>query len=331
MTLLLLITAPLAVVAFILLTVRSLIYVPLDRSGEPVVFEIVSGESSVAIAQRLEDEGLVKSAYAFLSYNFYRGRHQDLKAGRYEISPAMNTSEISAKIAEGRALPELVITFPEGLNLRQWQERLEPHFPSIDLFAYTVSDFWDDFPFLRDAPAEATLEGYLYPDTYYFSKQTEGRQLVNRFLANFQRQLGDLLEEIEARGENIHHQVIKASLIEKEVRSWDDKRLVAGLINRRLEIGMPLQICATITYLTGRASSRVTTAETQIDSPYNTYLYPGLPVGPICNPGKKSLQAVLNPSQSNYLFYLSTPEGETIFSRNLDEHNRARAKYLNNS
>jgi len=122
--------------------------------------------------------------------------------------------------------------------------------------------------------------------------------------------------------------VIMASLIEREVREWTDKRLVVGLIERRLSIGMPLQIDATITYLTGRASTAITISETRIDSPYNTYLHPGLPIGPICHPGRLSFQAVMDPKESDYLFYLSTPESKTIFSRTLEEHNRAKAQYL---
>ncbi len=308
--------------------IQGLVFQPADQTGESVVFEVASGERGVAIAQRLEDEGLVKSAYAFFAYNVALGRYQQMKAGRYLLSPAMTAAEISEAIFYGESLPEIAITFPEGLNLRQWQERMVEYFPEIDLTSYRVGDFQEEFSFLADASPEATLEGYLYPDTYYFNRQANHKDLVRRFLSNFERRLGDLIEEFEREGGNIHELVIKASLVEKEVSKMEDKKKVAGLIERRLRLGMPLQMCATITYLTGRASTQVSRAETEIDSPYNTYRYPGLPHGPICHPGRESFEAVLNYQLSEYLYYLSTPEGETIFSRTLDEHNRAKNNHL---
>ncbi len=306
----------------------SLVYQPVDINGLEVVFEIEPGQESILIAQRLEDGGLIKSAYAFLVYNIFTGGYDRLRAGQYQLSPADNIAEISRKIVSERPLPEVVVTIPGGLNLRQWQERLEDYFPELDLASYRIADFSHDFDFLADAPAEATLEGYLFPDTYHFNRQTDPEVMVRTFLVNFERRLADLLIQAKEQNKNIHHLVILASLIEREVREWADKRLVAGLIERRRSIGMPLQIDATITYLTGRASTAITISETKIDSSYNTYLYPGLPIGPICHPGRLSFQAVMDPKESDYLFYLSTPEGETIFSRTLEEHNRAKAKYL---
>lgn len=119
-----------------------------------------------------------------------------------------------------------------------------------------------------------------------------------------------------------------ASLVEKEVKTLEDKKLVSGVLWKRLENGMPLQVDATISYITGKKNAKILIADTQIDSPYNTYKYRGLPLGPISNPGLDSIVAALYPQESSYWYYLSTPEGQTIFSRTLDEHNQARAKYL---
>jgi UPF0755 protein len=119
-----------------------------------------------------------------------------------------------------------------------------------------------------------------------------------------------------------------ASLLEKEVKSLEDKKIVSGILWKRLENNMPLQVDATISFITGKKDANISIEETKIDSPYNTYKYRGLPLGPICNPGLESIIAAIYPETSNYWFYLSTPEGKTIFSKTLDEHNIAKQKYL---
>lgn len=318
---------PLLVLGFTYGLIQIFVFQPVDVSGSEVIFEIEPGERGVAIIQNLRDEGLIKNTYVFFAYSFYTGHYQQIKAGRYLLSPAMNMVEIANVLSRGQALPDVVLTFPEGLNLRQWQERVEENFPEVDLLSYKVGQFQDEFDFLADAPAEASLEGYLYPDTYYFDYQTEAEQMIGRFLLNFERQLGELIEEASLMGKDIHDLVIVASLLEKEVPA-EDQPLVAGIINRRLEIGMPLQIDATITYVTGQTTTRISIEDTQIDSPYNTYRYRGLPYGPISNFSRISFEAALYPETSDYLFYLSKPNGETVFSRTLAEHNQAKAKYL---
>ena len=122
-----------------------------------------------------------------------------------------------------------------------------------------------------------------------------------------------------------------ASLIEKEVKTPEDKKIVSGILWKRLENSIPLQVDATISYITGKKGDSVSIEETKIDSPYNTYKYKGLPLGPISNPGLESIIASIYPENSDYWYYLSTPEGKTIFSKTLEEHNIAKAKYLKNN
>jgi UPF0755 protein len=327
-TLLLILMGPMIFLGSAYFLIQSFIFQPLNQAGEEVFFEIITGEGAVSISQRLEEEGIIKNAYAFFAYNIFLNQYNQIKAGRYLLSPSMTVIEISKKIIKGDSLPEIKITFPEGWNLKQWQERTVEYFPEINLLDYRVEQFKDDFEFLEDAPPGSTLEGYLYPDTYYFNYQTEADEVVRTFLINFDNRLSDLIEQASVQKLNWHDLVIVASLLEKEIQSDEDRRLVAGLINNRLAIGMPLQIDATITYLTGKANVKVTKSETEINSLYNTYLYVGLPAGPICHPGRASIEASLSPEENNYLYYLSTPNGETIFSRTLTEHNQAKAQYL---
>ena len=134
--------------------------------------------------------------------------------------------------------------------------------------------------------------------------------------------------EILGQEKTIFEIITMASLLEKEVKAFEDKKLVSGILWKRLENKMPLQVDATITYITGKKSSKVSLDETKIDSPYNTYKYKGLPPGPISNPGLESIVAAIYPKKLDYLYYLSTPEGETIFSKTFEEHKRAKEQYF---
>ena len=146
---------------------------------------------------------------------------------------------------------------------------------------------------------------------------------------NFDKKLTtDLREEIQKQGKTIFEIVTMASLIEKEVREKEDKEIVSGILWKRLKNNIPLQVDATISYITGKQTTKISREETQIDSPYNTYKYLGLPIGPICNPGIDSIKAAIYPKNSQHWYYLSTSEGKTIFSETLEEHNLAKAKYL---
>jgi UPF0755 protein len=158
---------------------------------------------------------------------------------------------------------------------------------------------------------------------------SEAKDLVKKMLDNFDDKLTpDLRAEIKKQGKTIFEIITMASLIEKEVITKEDKEMVSGIFWRRMKIGMPLDSCATIAYVLGVNKWRYSYEDTRIPSPYNTYLNAGLPLGPICNPGLESITAAVYPKTSAFLFYLSTPEGETIYSRTLEEHNIAKAKYL---
>ena len=238
------------------------------------------------------------------------------------------------------------MTIIEGWNLRNIGLYLENKemfmteelfelvgFPLIDYSKATdllkPKDFSEEFDFLEDKPKNLGLEGYLFPDTYEIFFEEGIEDIVRRMLDNFDRKLTlELKEEIASQKKSIFEIVTMASLIEKEVRTIEDKKIVSGILWKRLKSRMPLQVDATISYITGRKTTEITKEELKINSPYNTYKYKGLPLGPICNPGLESIKAAIYPKQSEYWFYLSTPEGETIFSKTLREHNEAITKYL---
>ena len=184
--------------------------------------------------------------------------------------------------------------------------------------------------FLNDAPADANLEGYLFPDTYRIFRDATAEDIIAKMLDNFNGKLSPAMRaDISKQGKSIHDIVVMSSIVEKEVRSAADKKIVAGILYKRLELGMKLEVDVTINYISGKNNPSSALEDLQIDSPYNTYKYYGLPPGPIANPGLDAIMAAIYPEKSPYLFYLNRQDtGETIFSKTYEEHLRNKAKYL---
>lgn len=325
------------------------IYLAKDSNSQTEKLLLIKrGEGIEEISVNLEKEGLIRNKASFKTYIFLTGKVKKLQAGEYLLSPSMTVSEIIEKLVSGSTVKEK-ITIIEGWNLRdvgwylenkgmfQAEELFElVGFPMIDYSKVTdlpePKDFSQEYGFLEDKPEKAGLEGYLFPDTYYVGRGAAIEEIVKVALDNFDEKLTpELREEISKQDKTIFEIITVASLIEKEVRTVEDKKIVSGILWKRLERGIPLQVDATITYITGKKTTKISKEETQIDSLYNTYKYRGLPLGPICNPGFESILASVYYENSDYLYYLSTLEGETIFSETLEEHNIAKAKYLKNN
>jgi len=179
---------------------------------------------------------------------------------------------------------------------------------------------------LREIPAAADLEGYLFPDTYQLPENASIDDLITPALENFSAKL-DLLgrEKIAAKNLSVRDTVIMASILEKEVRTLEDKKIAAGILWKRLGAGMPLQTDATLLYYKAGSPDHI---NKDLDSPYNTYKHTGLPPGPVCNPGFDSLEAAIEPVQTDYWYYLSAADGATVFSKTYDEHLQNIARYL---
>ncbi|MDO8470459.1 MAG: endolytic transglycosylase MltG [bacterium] len=288
------------------------ILIPLNNSQEKTIFHIEKGEGSEKIAMYLEEEGIIRSSAVFRLYVLATGLSRNLKAGDYELSSSMNVASIAGKIVSGDIAKE-TLTIIEGWSRKDiaqyLQEKGIPHGKDLEGSSY------------------AELEGYLFPDTYTVRKGADLKEVIALMRDTFDTKITqEMKDQALSDGRSFKDIITMASLIEKEVRIIDDKRIASGILWKRLEIGMPLQVDATITYVTGNA--KVSVADTKIDSPYNTYQYRGLPAGPIANPGIESIQAALNPEATSYLYYLSTPEGKTVFNRTLQEHNEAKAEHL---
>jgi len=317
--------------------IYSGIFFPKNPFSEDRIFSIKKGENVKDISLNLEKKGLIRDSIFFEIYISFRGLERDLKAGDYLLSSSMSASEIADRIYSGETLRQK-ITIIEGWKIEDIGDYLEQEgiFEKEDFFEAVGSPlannekyFFTDYSFLDRKIVN--LEGYLFPDTYYVSKSDSLEEVIRKMLDNFDRKIDvEIREEIKKQKKTLFEIITLASLLEKEVSSLQDKKIVAGILQKRMSIGMPLQVDATITYITGKRSVKVSRQDTKIDSPYNTYKYKGLPLGPICNPGIESIHASLYPESSDYLYYLSTPEGETVYSKTLEEHNIAKEKYLNN-
>lgn len=287
------------------------IFTPKDfNSKEEIIFQIEKGQSSKEIALNLKKEGLIRWEPFFRIYVLTRGIAGKLQTGYYLLSPLMNIPEIARKFSEGEVIKEK-ITIIEGWNLRN----IGFYFENKGI--YQAEELWELVGFPLDSQSQ---EGYLFPDTYEITYGMELEKIIETMTNNFSKKTADLKITSEI--------IIVASLLEKEVRTKEDKEIASGIFWKRLEIAKPLESCATIAYIKGVDQWRYSYQDTRIESPYNTYLNLGLPPGPICNPGLESILAALYPKSSDYWYYLSTPEGETIFSKTLEEHNIAKSKYL---
>jgi len=278
------------------------IYIPIGSSNS-VLFSVKKGESLDVIASNLQEQGLIRHKSFFSAYAIFKNKTRSLKAGEYELSFSMAVPDILEKISSGDRIRK-TITIIEGWGIEDIEDYLEA------------------------GPIDPELEGYLFPDTYEIYPQDQLEDIVQKMKDNFEVKIKPFEKEIEQQGKTIEDIIIMASIIEKEVRTIEDKKVVSGILWKRIKSNMPLQVDATISYITGRKSTKITKQELAIDSPYNTYKYKGLPPGPICSPGLDSIKAAIYPVSTKYWFYLSTPEGETIFSTTLKEHEQARKKYL---
>jgi UPF0755 protein len=312
---------------------------PVSQQFQEQTFIVQKGESLRQISQHLEKEGLINQDYWFKFYVLMKGWAAHLQAGEYLLSPSMDISQIAQKIVKGEAISQdIQVTIPEGFTLKQIDARLaqvgliQPgeliNFDPTQVSSFSPSTFLEQKG-AGQAFQVSGLEGYLFPDTYRFEKDTSLETVVKKMLDNFDRKLDkDLKNEIERQGKTIHQIVIMASLLEKEVRKYEDRQIVSGIFWKRLEKNYPLESCATIAYILGVDKWRYSIEETKIDSPYNTYQNIGLPPGPICNPGLSAIKAAIYPQESDANFFLSKPDGETVFSKTLEEHNLNKAKYL---
>ncbi len=301
----------------------------------PRTLEIPKGVGVGAIAEKLKDAGLIRSKFGFETLVWLKRAGSKLQAGEYTFSDVDSLADIVRVLTQGLgALNEKQFTIPEGWSIKDiaayFDEREIISGKEFSSLVGAEGEFSAaSFPFLADRPSRVGLEGYLFPDTYRVFKDVQTQNIVQKMLENFDTKLtSEMRAAIGAQGKTVFDIVRMASIVEREVPHEEDRPVIAGILWKRLDAGMALQVDSTLNYATGGKNAALTVQELAIDSPYNTYKYRGLPPTPIGNPGLSALRAAIYPQHSAYWFFLSGTDGKTHFAKTLDEHNENKARYL---
>jgi len=289
---------------------------PIGPTKETFV-EILPGTPTMQIADQLKQQGLIRSKYAFEAERLAKGG--TLKAGEYRFDHPAKMPEVYERLERGDVYT-ISVTIPEGANLFDIAQRIESANLGKKEAFLAAADA--DVGLIADLDPQAkSLEGYLFPDTYRFERQATPQQILAVMVKRFRQAAGSL--GLQA---NYHHVVTVASLVERETPVDSERPLVASVFENRLARDMPLMTDPSVIYaalLDGRYRGAIFASDLQAASPYNTYRYPGLPPGPICNPGMASLKAAMNPAQTDYLYFVAAtadPSGKSRFSATLEEH-----------
>ncbi len=292
-----------------------------DRKAASVLVNIPPGASTREIGDLLVQKHLIRKAMGFVLAAKMDGLSGQMKAGRYELSPAMPPRQIALLITLGQTATDIV-TIPEGFTVKQIAARLaENHMADQAKFLTLAQSQGQTFNISGFRPTNANLEGYLFPDTYRIAKGATERDIITQMLGDFQKRV-----LVPNHADFAHYPggvaaaVNLASLIEREAEVPGDRTLISAALTNRLHRKMRLECDATIEYALPEHKSRLFYRDLKVDSPYNTYLHAGLPPTPIANPGLPSILAALHPAKADYLYYVAGPGGKHVFSRTLAQH-----------
>lgn len=321
---------------FLLIIISAFFYIgtlknPVNPSDtSKIEIQIDEGSSGIKIAEILKENELIKNAKYFLYYA-KKNNLGNFKSGVYEFSKSQNLDEILKSLNIGGRPAGEKVTIPEGYDINQIVSVLE----SKDLInkekflslTSNKDNFSDSFPFLKDDSIK-TLEGFMYPETYFIKKGTDEKEIISMFLEHTQEVFGQNNvfsnpSNINPNITNLNELITLASIVEKESASESERNKVAGVFVNRLGIQMPLQSCVTVEYILQKHKQRLSYEDTQVQSPFNTYINKGLPPSPICTPTISAINAVRNYEKHDYLFFVAKQDGNHIYSKTYDEHLKA--------
>jgi len=296
-----------------------------STNSKLVDFLITKGSSATVIANKLRATGLIKSPLAFRIYTQITGKAKKIPAGEFQLSPNLSLFKIVEELIKGPT--EIWVTIPEGLRKEEIAERFTTALNKDEAFKAEFLNLAKD------------KEGHLFPDTYLFPKEISAAKIVEKMEATFEKKVDlSMQEEIKKGDLGLEKTIILASLVERETKTDAERPIVAGILLKRLEIGMPLQIDATVQYVVSSLNCKnqincewwpaTTLNDRKINSKFNTYKYAGLPPSPIANPGLSSIKAAVYPEESDYLYYLHDKKGEVHYAKTLEEHNANIKKYI---
>lgn len=303
-----------------------------DPKGDLRSFEVMRGETASLIGARLESDGFVRSALAFIYVLYDSGRESSLQSGTYRISSAMTPREI-AKTFEKAPGDQVVLKIIEGWRLTEVATAVNKAFPAISKEAFIAASVVGERknPVLAGLEPTASLEGLLFPDTYFVRPNATAAQLVDLLLNTFEQRVGALLRTAANERKTTPYDLVKlASIVEREARDRGESAAVAGVYRNRLQLGMKLDADPTIQYALGEWRD-LTLEDLKLESPYNTYRVAGLPPTPICNPGQRALEGAARPADHEFLYFVAKGDatGQHVFAKTLEEHEANRVKVGN--
>lgn len=324
----------------ILLTMLFLVSCSSDKLGAVDIndmneetYTIKSGSNIKIVAKELEEKNLIVSSRAMINYS-KSNNLTNIKAGEYIISKSMTPIEMLEKFNSGDVYKGTKIIVQEGLEAVQVANKIEEAgLGSADVFMDLVNNpdlFKDKYDFLNDENIKS-LEGYLYPLTYHFKETQSEKEIIEKMLNSFSNVYEtELKDKVEKSGKSLSYVVNLASVVEREAGIVSEMPLVASVFENRLDIGMKLQSCATVQYILKERKWILSNEEIAIDSPYNTYMYEGLPITPISSPSLSAMLSVLEHEKTDYLYFLAKLDGtgEQVYAKTYEEHLKNKAKYL---
>jgi UPF0755 protein len=314
---------------------------PLEPGNDKkTTVEIPFGSSTAAIGNELEDKGIINSSRFFRLYVKIKGE-SNFQAGNYELSPSMSLVQVIAALKEGKLYktPELTFTVPEGYNVPQIARIISK---KTDHTEEEVLQKMSDPAYLKELQSKYEilpdeiykeglyypLEGFLFPATYDFAeKKPEISAIIEKMVEQSSKVITQYEEEINRSGYTLFEVMTLASLIEEESQREEDRKKIAGVFYNRLNQDMKLDSDPTVKYARKDFNVQVLYKHLEVDSPYNTYRYKGIPIGPIASPGAKSIEAALHPEKMEELYFYARPNGEVIYTKTLQEHNAVYKKY----
>ena len=307
---------------------------PVSDDTRTVAFTVQPGMSAIEIGDELYAKGLIRSPLTFRTLVEARGVGNRIESGEYQLSPSMTTAEIVAVLSRGASRGGVSVTIPEGWRAEQAAHKVESL--SIaradEVINLVRSGSGAGLAPIDPPPNGASLEGYLFPETYEVARDATARTMVEMMVRQFDKAVTPRLrQQIQARGLTLHQAVTLASIVEREAAIQAEQPVIASVYLNRLKINMPLQADPTVQFAVAQANlveafgfgywkRELTRADLQLVSQYNTYVYRGLPPGPICSPGLSALEAVANPAETEFLFFVAKGDGSHVFSRTDTEH-----------
>ena len=310
---------------------------PEDGATE-IAFMVNSGDTVKNVSARLKQDALIESPFWFETYVWMSKTGTSFQAGLFTLQPGMSYSVLVGELTNAQA-QEVQVTFPEGYLADEMGEEIRSVLTSIQESDWQTavssqSTLFDAGTHVLDGiPSGQGLEGYLFPDTYRFVSNASAETIAETMVLTLKRRFAEnsvIIPDdlLMGNGMTLHEVLTLASIVEKEVPDAEGMKIVADIFLKRLEVGMALQACSTVNYVTGNDDPAVTYEDQEIDSPYNTYQRVGLPPGPISNPGMNAILAVLNPTPNDYYYFLTSTEGEMMYSKTYDEHVTKKQMYL---